>query len=63
MKLILLSTCLLTSGMVLAFLMVIHLLTPSFVLGFLAYAASLGGLVLGTSAVIQHGGHRRGEWD
>ena len=62
MKLIFLSSCLLTVGVVLAFLMVIRLLTPSFALGFLAYAASLGGLVLGTSAVIQHGGHSRREW-
>jgi hypothetical protein len=55
MKLILLSSCLLTVGMILAFMMVIHLLAPSFVLGFLAYAASLSGLTLGVSATVQHG--------
>jgi hypothetical protein len=58
MKLILLSLGLLTGGMVLTFLMVIDLLKPSFALSFLAYSASLGGLVLGTSVVIQHGRFR-----
>jgi hypothetical protein len=61
MKLILVSLGLLTGGMALAFLMVIHLLEPSFALSFLSYAASLGGLVLGVSATVQHGVFRG--WD
>ena len=56
MKLILLSLGLLTLGLALAFLMVVHFLKPSFVLSFLAYVASLSGLVLGISAAIQHRG-------
>ena len=55
MKLFLLSLGLLTGGVVLAFLMVIHLFNPSFLLSFLAYAASLAGLALGLSVAIQHG--------
>jgi hypothetical protein len=61
MKLILVSLGLLTGGMALAFLMVIRLLDPSFVLSFLAYAASLAGLMLGISATVQHGVFRG--WD
>jgi hypothetical protein len=59
MKMILLSLVLLMTGVVLAFLMVIHLLEPSFILTFLAYAASLAGLALGFAAVLQLGGFRR----
>ena len=55
MKLFLLSLGLLTGGVVLAFLMVIHLLDPSFGLSFLAYAASLAGLALGFSVAVQYG--------
>ena len=54
-KLFLLSLGLLSAGLALAFLMTIQLLKPSFVLGFLAYAASLAGLVLGVCCAIQHG--------
>ena len=54
MKIILLSLGLLTGGVILAFLMVIGLLKPSFALSFLAYALSLVGLVLGTTVAIQH---------
>lgn len=49
---------LLTGGMAVAFLMVIQILNPSFVLSFLSYGASLIGLVLGVSAAIQHGSFR-----
>lgn len=59
MKTFLLSLGLLLAGVVLSFLMVIHLLEPSFFLSILAYAASLSGLALGIAAVIQHGGFRR----
>ena len=58
MKLILASLGLLTGGMVLAFLMVIHVLNPSFGLSFLAYIASLAGLALGISATVQLGSFR-----
>lgn len=58
MKLVFASLGLLTGGMVLAFLMVIHLLSPSFGLSFLAYAASLAGLALGISATVQLGSFR-----
>ncbi len=54
MKMIALSLGLLSLGVALAFLMVINLLTPSFTLSFLAYAASLTGLALGVSATVQH---------
>jgi disulfide bond formation protein DsbB len=54
MKITLLSLGLLTGGVVLAFLMVIGLLKPSFALGFLAYALSLIGLTLGLTVAIQH---------
>lgn len=59
MKMVLLSLGLLMAGVALAFLMAIRLLQPSFILSFLAYAASLTGLALGIAAVIQHGGFRR----
>ena len=54
MKMIALSLGLLSLGVALAFLMVINLLTPSFTLSFLAYAASLTGLALGGAATVQH---------
>jgi hypothetical protein len=54
-KLILVSLGLLMVGVALVFLIVIHLLKPSFVLSFLAYAMSLTGLVLGVSSAVQHG--------
>jgi hypothetical protein len=60
MKLLFLSLGLLIVGVALAYLMVIGLLQPGFALGFLAYASSLSGLVLGTLAAVQHGGSRRG---
>jgi hypothetical protein len=59
-KLILVSLGLLLVGVALAFLMVVHLLKPSFVLSFLAYAVSLSGLVLGVSAAVQQGNFRWG---
>ncbi len=59
MKVVLLSMGLLMAGVVLAFLMAIRLLEPSFTLSFLAYAASLIGLVLGIAAVLRLGGFRR----
>ena len=52
MKIIILSLVLLTGGMALAFLMVIRLLEPSFVLSFLAYAVSLAGLALGSTVAV-----------
>ena len=58
MKMIALSLGLLSLGVALAFLMVINLLTPSFTLSFLAYAASLTGLALGISATVQHSSFR-----
>ncbi len=58
MKLSLMSLGLLTGGLALAFLMVIHVLSPSFGLSFLAYVASLAGLALGISATIQLGSFR-----
>ncbi len=58
MKMIALSLGLLSLGVALAFLMVINLLTPSFTLSFLAYAASLTGLALGVSATVQHSSFR-----
>jgi hypothetical protein len=47
MMLLLTGFGLLTGGMALAFLMVIQILNPSFVLSFLSYGASLIGLVWG----------------
>jgi len=41
-------------GVALAFLMVLNLLTPSFLLSFFAYAASLSGLAIGVAATVQH---------
>jgi hypothetical protein len=58
MRLVLLSFALLTAGMVVSFLMVISLFKPSFLLSSLAYAASVSGLALGVSAVIQHSNWR-----
>ena len=58
MMLLLTGFGLLTGGMAVAFLMVIQILNPSFVLSFLSYAASLIGLVLGVSAAIQQGSFR-----
>ena len=55
MKLILVSLGLLSLGVALAFLMVIRILTPSFLFSFLAYAASLAGLALGVAATVQYG--------
>ena len=55
MKLFLLSLGLLMGGVALAFLMVLNLLNPSFVLSFLSYASSLAGLALGFSVAIQFG--------
>jgi hypothetical protein len=65
MKLLFLSLGLglLIVGVALAYLMVIGLLQPGFVLGFLAYASSLSGLALGTFAAVQHGGSRQGRRD
>ena len=58
MMLLLTGFGLVTGGMALAFLMVIQILNPSFVLSFLSYGASLIGLVLGVSAAIQQGSFR-----
>jgi hypothetical protein len=58
MKLLLLSLGMLVIGVALAYLMVIGLLKPGFVLSFLAYASSLSGLILGTFAAVQHGRFR-----
>lgn len=63
MKLFLLSLGMLINGLALAYLMVIGLLEPGFILSFLAYASSLSGLVLGTFATVQHGGFRGGRRD
>ncbi|MFQ6028920.1 MAG: hypothetical protein ACE5Q6_15665 [Dehalococcoidia bacterium] len=63
MKLMVLSLGLLSVGVALPFLMVIRLLEPSFVLSFLAYAASLAGVALGTTVAIQRGSSRgRGQY-
>ncbi|HEU0022728.1 MAG TPA: hypothetical protein VFR55_13820 [Dehalococcoidia bacterium] len=61
MKFIILSLGLLTGGVALAFLMVIHVVKPSLVLCFLAYAISLGGLVLGTPGIVQQNSSRWGQ--
>ncbi len=58
MMLLLTGFGLLTGGMALAFLMVIQILNPSFLLSFLSYGASLIGLALGVSAAIHHGSFR-----
>ncbi len=58
MMLLLTGFGLVTGGMALAFLMVIQILNPNFVLSFLSYGASLIGLVLGVSATIQQGSFR-----
>ncbi len=58
MMLLLTGFGLLAGGMAMAFLMVIQILNPSFVLSFLSYGASLIGLVLGVSAAIQQGSFR-----
>lgn len=58
MMLLLTGFGLVTGGMAVAFLMVIQILNPSFVLSFLSYGASVIGLVLGVSAAIQHGSFR-----
>ncbi len=63
MKLLLLGLGLLIGGMTLPFLMVIQILNSSFVLSFLAYGASLAGLALGVSAIVQHGSFRWRERD
>ena len=46
-RLLLLGFILVTLGMILPYLMVIQVLTASFLLSFLSYAATTGGLFLG----------------
>jgi hypothetical protein len=58
MKTVLLGLALLIAGVTLSLLMVIRVVEPSFVLSFLAYAASLIGLLLGVLFAAQHAGGR-----
>lgn len=51
LRLIIIGFILLVIGMVLPFLMIIRLLEPSFLLGFLSYFASLVGLIMGLCGV------------
>lgn len=55
MRIMTLGLGLLLLGFLLVYLMVLRLLDPGFMLSFLAYAASLIGLVLGLIGVINHG--------
>ena len=56
MRFIAIGLPLVLTGFALSFLMVLRVLEPSFALSFLAYAASLLGLLLGLMAVMQHRG-------
>lgn len=56
MRLLAIAGALVVAGFVLVFLMVLRVLDPSFALSFLAYAASLLGLLLGLVAVARQRG-------
>ncbi len=47
-------------GALMPFLMVMHLIPTTFLLAFLAYAASLGGLILGLLGAALYARERRG---
>lgn len=55
MRIMTLGLGLLLLGFLLVYLMVLRLLDPGFMLSFLAYAASLIGLVFGLIGAINHG--------
>lgn len=53
-KLIFIGAVLLTIGWTVPMLMVLKIITPTFLLGFLSYAASLAGLVMGLIGIFTH---------
>jgi hypothetical protein len=53
-RLMVIGSALLLIGVILPFLMVLRLLEPSFPLGFISYASSLAGLVLGLLGLVQY---------
>jgi Sec-independent protein secretion pathway component TatC len=59
LKLILIGLLLILFGVVLAFLMVVKVVEPTFFLNFLSYTASTSGLILGFIGVSQYMRFRR----
>jgi len=57
---ILVGFVLLVCGVIMPFLMVLHLMPTTFLLAFLAYAASMGGLILGLIGAALYARERRG---
>jgi len=62
LKLIISGFILVLCGVALPWLMVIRLIEPSFILSFLSYASSLGGVVLGTIGAALYVQLKRGGW-
>jgi hypothetical protein len=59
LRLIALGLALSLTGVCIPFLMMMRVIESSFVLGFLSYAASVGGLLLGIIGASQHVGRGR----
>ncbi len=56
---ILVGLALVLCGVIMPFLMVMHLIPTTFLLAFLAYAASMGGLILGLLGAALYARERR----
>jgi len=59
LQLMVIGFVLLVIGFILPFLMVLRILEPALLLGFIAYLSSLLGLVLGVIGIVMFGGAHR----
>ena len=63
-RLLIIGFVLVLAGAVLPFLMVLRVIEPSFLMSFVSYAASVGGVFLGVLGVAQYvGTHRQRDQD
>jgi len=59
LKLMLTGLALLIIGVVLPFVMVVRLVTPTLLLSFVSYASSTAGFIMGFIGLAQYGGTRK----